>query len=140
MALAYLSGKVIYRLRDIILLMVVAGFIALLLNPLVVVLQRWKVKRRGLAVTVVTFWAVLVFAGLALAFGFPLANGITHLAHALPTYVSQAEHGRGWIGHLVRRYHVQHWVSTNAPKLVSVGPGPGQPGAERWARARSRCC
>ena len=43
-ALAYLAGKVIYRLRDIILLMVVAGFIALLLNPLVVVLQRWKVS------------------------------------------------------------------------------------------------
>ena len=40
----------------------------------------------------------------------PLANGIANLAHALPSYVSQAEHGRGWIGHLVRRYHVQHWV------------------------------
>ena len=126
-ALAYMSGKVIYRLRDIILLMVVAGFIALLLNPLVLALQRWKVKRRGLAVTVVTFWSVIVFAGLALAFGLPLANGIADLAHALPSYVSQAEHGRGWIGHLVRRYHVQHWVSTNAPKLVSVGQGLAKP-------------
>ena len=126
-ALAYFAGKVIYRLRDIILLMVVAGFIALLLNPLVIVLQRWKVKRRGWAVTIVTFWAVVVFAGLALAFGVPLANGIANLAHALPSYVSQAEHGRGWIGHLVRRYHVQHWVSTNAPKLVSLGQGLAKP-------------
>ncbi|MGH3408705.1 MAG: AI-2E family transporter [Streptosporangiaceae bacterium] len=126
-ALAYLAGKVIYRLRDIILLMVVAGFIALLLNPLVVALQRWKVKRRGLAVAVVTFWGLVVFAGLALAFGLPLANGVADLAHALPSYVSQAEHGRGWIGHLVRRYHVQHWVSTNAPKLVSVGQGLAKP-------------
>ena len=32
----YLAGKVVYRLRDVILLIVVAGFIALLLNPLVV--------------------------------------------------------------------------------------------------------
>ena len=126
-ALAYFAGKVIYRLRDIILLMVVAGFIALLLNPLVIVLQRWKVKRRGWAVTIVTFWAVVVFAGLALAFGLPLANGIADLAHTLPSYVNQAEHGRGWIGHLVRRYHVQHWVSTNAPKLVSVGQGLAKP-------------
>ena len=33
-AAAYLAGKLIYRLRDVILLMVVAGFVALILNPL----------------------------------------------------------------------------------------------------------
>jgi len=126
-ALAYLAGKVIYRLRDIVLLMIVSGFVALLLNPLVVTLQRWKIKRRGGAVAVVTFLAVLVFAGLAAVFGLPLTNGIANLAHALPTYVSQAEHGRGWIGHLVRRYHVQHWVNANVPKLVSVGQGLAKP-------------
>ena len=37
----YLAAKVVYRLRDVILLIVVAGFIALLLNPLVVALERW---------------------------------------------------------------------------------------------------
>ena len=126
-ALAYLAGKVIYRLRDIILLMVVAGFMALLLNPLVVALQRWKIKRRGWAVAVVTFWGVVVFAGLAVAFGVPLANGVANLAHSLPQYVSQAEHGRGWIGHLVRRYHVERWISKNVPKLVSVGQGLAKP-------------
>jgi predicted PurR-regulated permease PerM len=123
----YFAGKLIYRLRDVILLLVVAGFVALLLNPLVVALQRWRIKRRGLAVAVVTLAALIVFAGLAVAFGYPLANGITHLAHALPGYVSDAEHGRGWIGHLVRRYHVQNWVSHNAPKLVNLGQGLAKP-------------
>ena len=52
-----------------------------------------------------------------------LANGINNLARDLPTYVSQAEHGRGWIGHLVRRYHVQTWVHNNAPKLADLGKG-----------------
>jgi predicted PurR-regulated permease PerM len=126
-ALAYFAGKLIYRLRDILLLIVVAGFVALLLNPLVVALQRWRVKRRGLAVAVVTFWALVVFVGLATAFGYPLANGITHLAHTLPTYVNDAEHGRGWMGHLVSRYHVQNWVKTNAPKLVNLGQGLAKP-------------
>ena len=51
--LVYLAGKVVDRLRGVILLLVVAGFMALLLNPLVVVLQR-RLRRRGLAVTVVT--------------------------------------------------------------------------------------
>ena len=126
-ALAYVAGKVVYRLRDVILLMVVAGFLALILNPLVLVVQGWGVRRRGLAVTVVTIWGLLVFAGLALAFGYPLVNGITHLAHTLPDYVSKAQHGRGWIGHLVRRYHVEAWVSKNAPKIASFGQGLAKP-------------
>src|SRR5580658_8394453 len=36
----YLAGKLIYRLRDLVLVIVVAGFIAILLNPIVVWLQR----------------------------------------------------------------------------------------------------
>ena len=126
-ALAYVAGKLIYRLRDVLLLMVAAGFIALILNPVVVAVQRWVVRRRGLAVTVVTLLTLLVFAGLAVAFGYPLANGITHLAQNLPSYVSQAEHGKGWIGHLVSKYHVQAWVQKNAPKLVTLGQGLAKP-------------
>jgi predicted PurR-regulated permease PerM len=126
-AVFYLAGKLIYRLRDVILLMVLAGFLALLLNPLVVMLERWGIKRRGWAVTVVVLWSLVVFVGLAVAFGYPLANGIANLAHTLPGYVSAAQHGRGWIGHLVRHYHIQQWVSKNAPKLVSLGQGLAKP-------------
>jgi predicted PurR-regulated permease PerM len=123
----YLAGKVVYRLRDVLLLLLVSGFVALLLNPLVVALQRRLVPRRGLAVSIVTVWGLIVFAGLAVAFGYPLINGITHLADRLPDYVASAQHGRGWIGHLVRRYHIQAWVQQNAPKLVSFGQALGKP-------------
>jgi predicted PurR-regulated permease PerM len=126
-ALTYVAGKLIYRLRDVLLLIVVAGFVALILNPLVLAVQRWGIRRRGLAVTVVTLWALLVFAGLAIAFGYPLVNGITHLARDLPSYVSQAQHGRGWIGHLVRKYHVETWVRNNAPKIATFGRGLAKP-------------
>ncbi|HTS96463.1 MAG TPA: AI-2E family transporter [Streptosporangiaceae bacterium] len=126
-ALAYGLAKLLYRLRDVLLLIVVAGFIALILNPLVVALQRWKIRRRGWAVAVVTFWGVLVFIGLTLLFGLPLVNGITHLAEALPSYVSKAEHGKGWIGHLANKYHVQHWIQTNTPKLIDFGKGLASP-------------
>ena len=125
--LAYFAGKLIYRLRDVLLLLVVAGFIAVVLNPMVVALQRWKVPRRGFAVTIVTVWALLAFAGLAVAFGYPLINGITHLADRLPGYVASAEHGKGWIGQLARRYHIQTWVQKNVPKLVSYGQALGKP-------------
>jgi predicted PurR-regulated permease PerM len=123
----YVTGKLLYRLRDVLLLVAVSGFVALLLNPLVVRLQRWKVPRRGFAVAIVTFWAVLVFAGLAVAFGYPLVNGVTHLADRLPSYVDQAQHGRGWIGHLIRRYHVTAWVQHNSAKIASFAQSLGKP-------------
>ncbi|MHB8682186.1 MAG: AI-2E family transporter [Acidimicrobiales bacterium] len=125
---AYLAGKLVYKLREIILLIVVAGFVALLLDPIVVLLEHWGLKRRGSAVALVTAVAVLAFGGLAFAFGYPLVNGITHLAGNLPKYVHQAESGKGWIGHLVRKYHVQHWVDQNlAPKLTSFAKNLSKP-------------
>jgi predicted PurR-regulated permease PerM len=126
-AVAYLSGKLIYRLRDVVLLLVVAGFIAILLNPLVVLLQRTVVPRRGFAVSVVAVFALLVFVSLAFAFGYPLVNGITHLADRLPSYVASAESGKGWIGGLVRKYHIETWVQRNSPKLVTFAQSLSQP-------------
>jgi len=125
-AATYLAGMLIYRLRDIVLLMLVAGFAAMLLNPVVAKVQR-RVPRRGLAVTIVTLWAALVFISLAAAFGVPLVNGITHLAHRMPGYVASAQHGNGWIGHLVARYHVQSWVQRNTPRLAGYAQSLSKP-------------
>jgi predicted PurR-regulated permease PerM len=84
--LVYLAGKLAYRLRDVILMILVAGFVAVILNPLVVALQRWRIRRRGWAVTIIAVWATLSFIGLLAAFGYPLTNGLTHFSHQLPSY------------------------------------------------------
>jgi predicted PurR-regulated permease PerM len=123
---AYLAAKLLYLLRDIVLLMLVAGFTAMLLNPAVAKVRR-QVPRRGLAVTIVTLWAAVAFTGLALAFGVPLVNGTTHLAHQMPGYIASAQHGNGWIGHLVARYHVQSWVQRNTPKLAGYAQSLSKP-------------
>jgi predicted PurR-regulated permease PerM len=125
-AATYLAGILIYRLRTLVLLVIVSGFVALLLNPIVVVLQRW-IPRRGLAVSVVTLIALVFFALLAYSFGNPLVNGITHLANKLPGYVASAESGKGWLGHLATKYHVQSWVQKNAPKLVTYAESLSKP-------------
>jgi predicted PurR-regulated permease PerM len=122
----YLAAQLIDRLRGVILLLVVAGFIGLLLNPLVIALQR-VVRRRGFAVALVTLIAVAAFGGLATAFGYPLINGMTHLAADLPSYVRNTQHGQGKLGQLVARYHLQTWVQHNAPKLVSYARDLGKP-------------
>ena len=124
--LTYVAGKLIYRLRDIVLLMVVAGFVAMLLNPLVVARAAVGPAPRPRR----DDRHALGAAGLhrpGAAFGLPLVNGITHLAHRLPGYVASAQHGRGWIGHLVARYHVQSWVQRNTPKLASLAQGLAKP-------------
>jgi predicted PurR-regulated permease PerM len=122
----YLGGKVLYRLRDIVILLAVSGFIALILNPLVVLMQRRIAPRRNVAVAIVTVSAVLIFAGLAVGCGYPLAAGISHLANQLPGYVANAERGQGWAGHLLRRYHVQAWAQRNAPMLMNVAQALGR--------------
>src|ERR1700735_2985766 len=71
-ALAFLLGKLIFRLRAVLLLSTVSGFSAVILSPLVVALQRWRIPRRGAAVAMVTLWGVVMFIGLTVAFGYPL--------------------------------------------------------------------
>ncbi len=123
----YVAGLVLYRLRDVLLLMLVGGFVAMLLNPFVTRLEHTRLRRRGLAVAIVTVVAVLVFIGLAIAFGYPLVNSTTRLANALPAYVSKAEKGQGWIGHLLKHYHVQNWLSRNSSKLVTFAQDLSKP-------------
>jgi predicted PurR-regulated permease PerM len=123
----YVVAKLAYRLRGILLILLVAGFLAIVLNPLVLALQKRGIRRRGLAVAVVTLVAVLAFDGLVVVFGSPLVNAVTRLAHSLPDYVDQAQHGRGWVGDLARHYHVEAWVQENAPKLASFGASLARP-------------
>ena len=125
-AAIYVGGKVLYRLRDILILLAVSGFIALILNPLVVLLQRRIAPRRSVAVAIVTVSAVLIFIGVAVGCGYPLAAGISNLANHLPGYVASAERGKGWAGHLLRRYHVQAWAQRNAPTLMNVAQAFGK--------------
>jgi len=49
------------------------------------------------------------------------------LAGKLPGYVTSAEHGTGWIGHLATKYHIQSWVQKNAPKLVTYAESLSKP-------------
>jgi predicted PurR-regulated permease PerM len=124
--LVYLAGKLLYILRESILLVLVAGFLALVLNPVVAAVEK-KLRRRGLAVMVVSLWAAAVFAGLAVLFGRPLVGGVTHLANGLPGYLNQVEHGKGWVGELARKYQLENWARANLTKLVTVAENLGRP-------------
>jgi predicted PurR-regulated permease PerM len=107
----------LWVLRSLILSLLIASFIAILLRPLVRVLERrgWN---RVLASTVVAVATLAVLAGVVVLFTVPLVTNLDHLAHEIPKLVTQAEHGRGWFGRLLKRLHVQRVVSQNLPKLT----------------------
>ncbi len=107
----------LWILRSIILYTVVGTFVALLLSPLVRLVERTGLPR-GIAVALVFVGAVVAFIGIVVLFTAPLLSAVEHFAKQLPTLVRQAEHGHGSLGRLLKRLHLQQWVNTNAPKLA----------------------
>jgi predicted PurR-regulated permease PerM len=91
-----------------------AGFFAVVLNPVV----EWLIRRhlrRSLAVTVV----VLAFIGsltlLTLTFVRPLAKQGTQFSNDFPTYLQDAQDGTGRVGEIVKKYDLTDWVTKNLP-------------------------
>ncbi len=118
--------RLIGRLREVILWILIAAFIALVLNPAVNFLQRHRF-RRGVAIGFVFAVAAIVFAGLLGLFGYPLVNSLTHVAQSLPTRVNQLEKGHGWLALSLQRFHLLSWVQKNAPKLETAAKNLGKP-------------
>ena len=106
----------LWTLRTIVLYVIVAVLFAVLLAPAVGLLER-RGMRRSLATTIIFLIGVACVVGLGVLFGQPLVNAVTRFSHQAPSLVSQAERGKGPIGHLVRRFHLQHWVDSHAPQL-----------------------
>ncbi len=122
----WLAYRLVGRLREVILWILIAAFIALVLDPAVVFLQRHRF-RRGPAVGLVFAFALVVFAGLLGLFGYPLVNALTHFGEQLPTMISQLRKGHGQLAHTLGRLHLLSWVQRNAPKLQTAARNLGKP-------------
>ncbi len=127
----FIGYKLILHLHAILLVVVVSALLAAILNPFVGAVQRLQIKgwqpHRGQAVAVVFTFFLLVFAGVATAFGYPLVNAVVHFANRAPDLVKQAEHGKGWIGHLVQKFQIQSKVQQYAPKLATAAQNLAKP-------------
>ncbi|HVB94131.1 MAG TPA: AI-2E family transporter [Acidimicrobiales bacterium] len=124
--ITWVAYRLLGRLREIILWILIAAFIALVLNPAVVFLQRHRL-RRAPAVGIVFLVALLAFIGLLGLFGYPLINSLSHFATKLPSMVNQLEKGHGRLAHTLQHFHLLTWVQTNAPKLQTAAQKLGKP-------------
>ena len=121
-----LAVILLWTLRTIVLYVIVAVFFAVLLAPAVALLER-RGMRRSFATTIMFLIGVACVVGLGILFGQPLVNAVTRFSHQAPSLVSQAEKGKGPIGHLVRRFHLQHWVNSHAPQLSKYATSLSKP-------------
>jgi predicted PurR-regulated permease PerM len=121
LVLTLLAAVIAWKLRAVLLLVVISLFLTLLLHPLVSFLERRGVKR-GLATGIVFVVGLAVVGIILFAVLNPLVSAAEHLANALPRIIRQAENGRGTLGHFVKKFHLLKYVTAKnggAQSLIS---------------------
>jgi len=116
----------LWRLRVIVLLILVSLFIGALLHPAVSFVVR-RGTGRAVATAIVFFVTAAVVAAIGYVLLHPVFGSATRFAKELPSIVRQAQHGRGQIGRLVTRLHLESYVRRNAPKLETLITRLGKP-------------
>jgi predicted PurR-regulated permease PerM len=110
-----------WEVRRVLTWIVVAALLAVVLGPVVDVVERRLHLRRALATLLVFVVVVLAFAGLLTAFIRPLVKEGGQFADRAPAYVDQARSGRGPVGALIKRYKLDQYVQRNQARLREVG-------------------
>lgn len=108
-AVAYLLVRALADVADVLLLVGLAMFIAVGLDPVVAALTRRGLPRGG-AVGLIVLGFVLVVGGFLAAAVPPVAHEVSTLVDNLPRYRSEIEQGKGWLGHLAVRLHLTSYV------------------------------
>ncbi len=106
----------LYRLRDLVFHLVVAAFIAMVLNPIVLRLQRIGFSR-GPAILAATAAFFLLFLGIGATVAAPITSQGVSFARRAPGYLRQAQEGKGPVGTFARRFHLQKQLSKAVPAI-----------------------
>jgi len=98
----------------------IAGFLAIVLAPAVRFVQRLLGGRRTLAACLVMFTALAATLGVLTLFLLPVRNQLIDIITDLPGTVQRAADGKGPIGQLVTRLHIESYVQDNEAQLVDA--------------------
>jgi predicted PurR-regulated permease PerM len=121
------SLVLLWRLRALLLLVVVSLFAAAVLHPIVRFVQRLGLRRksagvfpRGPATLIVFVAAFFASGGIVAVLVHPVITEAARFAATLPQTVNQAQHGKGQVGRLVVRYHLLKFVESKQANLESA--------------------
>jgi predicted PurR-regulated permease PerM len=110
--------EVIWIARHVLTWIAISLFLALALNPAVERLQRQRgLKRRGAAAAVAYLFALGFFVLVGFLFVPTLVHQVNDFVNKLPDYTHDVTHGRGRLGFLETKYHIQERIR----KAISEG-------------------
>ncbi len=98
----------------------IAGFMAIVLAPLVTRLERRLHGRRNLATGTVVVGTLVVIAGVVALFIMPVRTQLVDIITDLPGTVHDAADGKGPVGNIVHKLHIESYVQDNETKLASA--------------------
>lgn len=96
------------------------GFFAIVLAPLVGRVQRRVGDRRALATGIVVFTTLFTLLGLLTLFILPVRTQLVNILTDLPGTVHDAARGKGPVGNLVTKLHIESYVQNNESKLTKT--------------------
>lgn len=95
----------------------IAGFMAIVLAPLVSRLDRRLGGRRTVATGTVVVGTLVVLAGVIALFVLPVKTQLVNIITDLPGTVHDAANGKGPVGNIVHKLHVESYVKNNEANL-----------------------
>ena len=98
----------------------IAGFLAIVLAPVVGRLNNRLGGRRTLATGTVVFATLLVLAGVLALFILPVKTQLVNIITDLPGTVHDAANGKGPVGNIVHKLHVESYVKSNETELANA--------------------
>jgi predicted PurR-regulated permease PerM len=111
-AVAYMIVRGIVLAGEVLSLIAVALVIGIGLDPAVRFLTRRRLSRPW-AVVAITLGFLAIVAGFVAAAVPPISHEISMLSHQIPHYRAELAAGRGPVGHLVSRFHLNNYFRSN---------------------------
>ena len=126
--LALALGAAIYSIRSTLVLVFLALFIAVGLEPAVSFFTRHRV-RRSLAVLIVVFIAIAVVAVFVYSAISPIEREINQLTKQVPIWRKEIASGKGTVGHLARQLHLSDYLGGTSTGSLAEDLASGALGA-----------
>ncbi|HUB69896.1 MAG TPA: AI-2E family transporter [Acidimicrobiales bacterium] len=121
-------GAVVYSVRNTLVLVFLALFIAVGLEPVVAFGTRHRLKR-WVSVLLVVAAAMGVVAAFVYSAISPIQTEINQLSKSIPKWRSEIGSGKGTVGHLAKQLHLSYYISGSGTGTLAKGLATGALGA-----------
>jgi predicted PurR-regulated permease PerM len=126
--IALALGAAIYSVRNTLVLIFLALFIAVGLEPVVAFGTRHRL-RRSFSVLLVVLAGVGVVAGFVWSAISPIQKEVGELSKAVPKWRAEIGSGKGTVGHLAKELHLSYYISGSGTGTLAKDVATGALGA-----------